>query len=100
MIGGLDHRLSVIICDRTIESLLFADYELLDRMKIHSGKLSVRIGDTVDGKNLIGLLAQHLRPGEKYDKTVHGRALSRTMRFSEDVLARSRSLRKLRKELA
>jgi hypothetical protein len=92
--------IAVIVSDRYFECTLFADYDLIDRLAILSEHISQHIGDTTDGVNVFGLLHSALMPGKRYDKVTHGLGLARKMSLSDDVIARSRALQKLKKELA
>jgi len=91
---------AIVVADLSFESILFADYSLVDRLAILRTPLSPRLGATLDGKNALAHIADCLLPGKSYDKVVHGRALAQKLRLDEaGVLNRSRSLRKLLKEI-
>jgi hypothetical protein len=91
---------SIVIADKKFESILMADYELVDRLPILSKPVSANFGEILDGKDPKSIVDRALRAGAAYHKVRHGKALASKMRLdSEIVLGRSRSLRKLVKEL-
>lgn len=91
---------SVVVCDRRFENLLMADTNLVDRFRFLKSRFSEKVGNSVDGKNVVGAFNECCLKGEKYDKVAHGIALAQRMDLqNQQVLARSRSLRKLVKEL-
>jgi hypothetical protein len=90
----------VIISDKKFEAVVMADYELVDTLEILSRPVSPDFAPTLDGTDPKSLVDAALKPGKKYDKVRHGGALASKMRLNDErVLARSRSLRKLVKEL-
>lgn len=91
--------IAIIIADKYFECLLFADYDLLDSMPIFSERVSPRLGDTTDGKNVLALAKAALREGERYRKNEHGPILARRINLDSTAVAgRNRALRKLLKE--
>lgn len=97
---NLTTPLSLVISDKKFESVVMADYELVDRLPILSRPVSPDFGASLDGKDPKPILERGLKHGLAYHKVRHGGALASKMRLdSEDVLRRSRSLRKLVKEL-
>jgi hypothetical protein len=90
---------AVIVADRTFESILFADYENLDRLTILNGPVSHSFGEATDGLKVLSSLKGQLQPGQRYDKVYHGKGLAQRLKLDDaNVLARSRPLRKLLKE--
>lgn len=90
---------SIVVSDKKFESVLMADYELVDKLPILAQPVSPGFGPSLDGTDPKPLLDRALRPGMAYHKVRHGGALAAKMRLdTETVLRRSRSLRKLVKE--
>jgi len=97
---NLTASLSLVISDRKFESIIMADYELMDRLPILSRSVSPDFGIVLDGTDPKAVVDRALKPGKKYDKVRHGGALASSMRLEDlTVQSRSRSLRKLLKEL-
>jgi hypothetical protein len=95
-------NLCVVVCDRKFENAILADTHLVDRLNIIRGdhKFSALAPQTLDGIGVIGILADCMLPGKCYDKVEHGLALVRCLNYDDPtVLARSRCLRKLIKEM-
>jgi hypothetical protein len=91
---------SIVIADRKFESVVMADYELVDRLPILSRPVSADFGPTLNAKDPKPILERALQAGAAYHKVRHGAALASKMRLDDEVvLQRSRSLRKLVKEL-
>jgi len=91
---------SVVISNKKFECLLFADYEAVDKMKILHGPVSNRFPATTDEQNVLSWIRHTLRPGSSYEKIRDGKFLAQTMSMNDPaVLARSKPLRKLVKEL-
>lgn len=91
---------SIVVSDRMFESIVMADYELVDRLPILSRSVSGDFGVSIDGKNPMAILDRALLPGKAYHKVRHGGALASKMRLDSPIVtSRSRSLRKLLKEL-
>jgi hypothetical protein len=90
----------VVVANRTFESLLFADYAAVDSLPILRQAISHTFPNSCEGVKVIHWLNASMRPGYSYDKIRDGMTLAKTMRLSDaGVQARSRSLRKLVKEL-
>jgi hypothetical protein len=97
---NLSTAFSIIVSDKKFESVVMADYELVDKLPILERAVSPEFGDSLDGKDPKTIVDRALKPGTAYHKVRHGGALASRMRLdSETVLQRSRSLRKLVKEL-
>jgi hypothetical protein len=97
--ANITTNVAVIVADRCFEAILFADYNLLDRLSILSVPVSGRFGQTLDGTFPVTVVNNCTKHGEKYRKVEHGKALAQMMLLeNEEVLSRSRSLRKLVKE--
>lgn len=97
-LGGC--RLAVVISNRKFESLLFADYAAVDTLPILRHPVSATFPDTTDKRGVVSWLTRALDEGCSYDKVQHGAMLASRMNVGDPrVLARSRSLRKLIKEL-
>lgn len=91
---------AIVIADRKFESIVMADYELVDKLPILSRSVSADFGPSLDGKDPKPVVDRALRPGSAYHKVRHGSALASKMRLdNQTVLQRSRALRKLVKEL-
>jgi hypothetical protein len=91
---------TVVISNRMFECLLFADYAALDALNILKVPASEFLPASTDGRLILGKLKGHLRRGCYYDKLQHGIALAQKLDIAdENTLQRSRSLRKLVKEL-
>ena len=97
---NLDALVSVIISDKKFESVIMADYHLLDTLPILENPVSGQLPVSLDGVDPLGIIKLALRPGCKYDKVRHGSWLASRMRLDDSVIFnRSRSLRKLIREL-
>lgn len=93
-------EVSVVISNRKFESLLFADYAAVDRLPILKQPVSHTFPETTDGRGVVQWIKPGLENGCAYDKVQHGCFLAQSMDVaSEQVRQRSRSLRKLIKEL-
>jgi hypothetical protein len=91
---------TIVISDRQFEVLVMADYDLVDKLDILRQPVAPHFGDCLDGINPKAIIDSLLKPGRKYHKVKHGGALASKMRLADQtVLARSRSLRKIVKEL-
>jgi hypothetical protein len=98
--ANMEAAFSIVISDRKFESILMADYELVDRLPIISRSISNDFGASLDDKDPKSIVVRALKPGKAYHKVRHGGALASKMRLgNEMVLSRSRSLRKLVREL-
>jgi hypothetical protein len=98
---NLTARVGIVVCDRRFENLLMADTELVDNFKFLLSRFSDKIGQHSDGKNVVRLFNECCPKTQRYDKLAHGIALARNMAItSQAVQSRSRSLRKLVKELS
>lgn len=98
---GIHCRISVVVADRSFECIIFADYENVDALEILQYPVSSGFGAELDGKNVGAIVQRALKPGRKYDKIIHGVALTRRLRFREEaVQKRSKCLRKLLKEIS
>jgi hypothetical protein len=94
-------EVSIIVPNRQFECLLFADFDLVDRLKVFRTPISARLAGTTEEKKLSTHISACMRPNSKYDKVVHGKAIAQRMQLqSPQVLARSRSLQKFVKELS
>jgi hypothetical protein len=92
---------SVVVSNRKFESLLFCDYEAVDSLGILNGPVSVGFPPSTDERNVISWLHGSYKPGYNYDKVRDGKHLAQTLRLTDNVvLARSRSMTKLVKELS
>jgi hypothetical protein len=92
--------IAVIIADRYFECVLFADYEALHSLEIARTPGEVLFGTGTDSKNVLAIIKGDLRPNATYHKTKHGPCLAKQIRLDNPVvLSRSRSLRKLVKEV-
>lgn len=92
---------SIVVSDKKFESIVMADYELVDRLPILERAVSPDFGESLDGKNPKPIVDRALKPGMSYHKVRHGGALASRMRLDDEiVLRRSRSLRKLVHELS
>lgn len=96
-LGGC--QVAVVIANTKFESLLFADYDALDRLGLLAEKATHCLPRSVEGCGVLGKISRHLRSGIYYDKIQHGMALAQTMSLTAKTVGRSRSLRKLLKEL-
>ena len=93
-------NVAVVVSDRTFEVVVMADYELVDSLDIFRQSVIEQLGASLDGKNPVSLVREMIKPGSKYNKRSHGAKLASKMKLEDEtVLARSRSLRKLIKEL-
>jgi hypothetical protein len=93
-------QISVVISNKGFECLLFADYGAVDSLKILKGAVSHGFPESTEGQNVLKWIKQGLKPGASYDKIRDGMFLAQRMNLSDPtVVARSRSLRKLLKEL-
>jgi hypothetical protein len=98
--ANLESSFTVVVSDKKFEVVVMSDYELVDRMTILAHPVSGNFGPSLDGKNPKPIVDRALRPGQKYHKVRHGSGLASKMRLDDaTVLSRSRSLRKLVKEL-
>lgn len=94
--SNLVANVAIVVSDRVFESIVMADYQLVDGLGILTHPAADRLGAELDGKNPVSLIRDIMRPGSKYDKKRHGATLASTMGLGDQkVLARSRSLRKL-----
>lgn len=94
-------EICVVVSNRQFECLLFADFELIDQMEVFQEKVSVGLQGTTENKRLRSIIKRCLKPGSKYDKKIHGKAIAKRIRLHEPaVLGRSRSLRKLVEDLS
>lgn len=91
--------ISVIVSNREFESLLFADYQAVDSLKILDRPVSVAFPEHSDECDVVGWLRGAFKPGNNYDKVRDGKFLAQNMRLDSNVLIRSRSACKLVKEL-
>jgi hypothetical protein len=97
---NLEANVAVVVSDRTFEVVVMADYELVDSLDIFTRSITGLLGASLDGKNPVALIREMIKPGSKYHKKSHGAKLASKMKLADGiVLARSRSLRKLVKEL-
>ena len=97
---NLTTSFTIVVSDRKFESIVMADYDLVDNLPILSRPVSIDFGPTLDGKDPKPMLERALKPGASYHKVRHGGALASKMRLdSAVVLQHSRSLRKLVKDL-
>lgn len=96
---NLSADVAIVLSDKKFESIIMADYDLVDGMPILSRKVSPNFGNSLDGKDPRSILKSALKPGAAYHKVRHGAQLASKMNFTPTVLARSRSLRKLVKEI-
>jgi|SRR5579862_5288916 len=93
--------LAVVISDRKFESMLFADYAVVDTLPILARPISQDFPATTDRHSVISWLSPALVDGCSYDKVQHGAFLAQRLDVeSPSVRARSRSLQKLIKELS
>jgi len=93
-------NVAVIVCDRRFENLIMADTHLVDRFSFMNEKFSDAVGNEVDGKSVEGKFNDCCRSPHSYDKVLHGSALAQKMDLAcPEVQQRSRTLRKLLKEL-
>lgn len=91
---------SVIVSNKQFECILFADFDLVDRLQIFREPISPYLAGTTDGKKMKSVVKRCLKPRTKYDQVTVGQAIARRMNLrSVEVQARSRSLRKFVKEL-
>ena len=91
---------SVVIPNRQIECWLMADTSALDRSPLFERPLSPLLGDNLDETNVMKVINDNLKKGQKWDKPKFGKALVQKLNLeNETVLRRSRSLRKLIKEV-
>jgi hypothetical protein len=89
-----------VISDPKFEATIFADYDNVDKLRILSERISHHFGEKTDGVNVLGHLNRAKRNGTSYDKIAHGHALAQKLTLNNPVvLARSRALRKLLKEV-
>jgi hypothetical protein len=72
--GKFSGRHSVMISDRTFESTVTADYELLNTLDIFSHPMTNELSTSLDDKYALSLIGQVIKPGSKYNKklTVQG----------------------------
>lgn len=96
---NLTTDVGLIISDKQFESIVMADYELVDTLPILARAVSQDFGDRLDGKNPKAILDRALKPGCCYHKIREGRHLASKMRMRDQMVQeRSRALRKLIKE--
>jgi hypothetical protein len=99
------HRLagcsvSVVVSNREFETMLFADYEAVVRLPFVTGVASRHFPASTDCQNVLSWIRGFCKPGYSYDKPRDGKFLAQRINLqSPEVLARSRALRKLVKEL-
>jgi hypothetical protein len=92
--------LAVVISNKNFECILFADYAAVDRLAILRAPVSVNFPSETDGRGVLSWIKEFLKPGYAYHKIRDGMFLAQRVEFSQpEVKARSRSLRKLVKEL-
>lgn len=97
-LGGC--ALSIVISNRKFESMLFADYSAVDELPILTQPISQNFPDTTDDRSVTSWLNPALGDGCVYDKVQHGAMLAQRIDLANPrVQERSRSLRKLVKEL-
>ena len=97
---NLEIDFSVVLPDPCFECWLFADTTALDNSPLFTRRLSEVIGATTDGRRIESLIKPHLKKSEKWDKVKFGKPLAQRLDLTNPaVLAASRSLRKLVKEL-
>lgn len=63
---------SIVVSDRKFESVVMADYELVDRLPILSRSVVGDFGASIDGKDPKAILERALLPGKAYHKVRHG----------------------------
>jgi hypothetical protein len=97
--ANLTSNVALVVSDRRFESIVLADYDLVDTLGILQRPVSLDFGATLDGKNPKAILDRALKPGAQYHKVKHGGYLASRMALDEGVLSRSRSLQKLIKEV-
>ncbi len=91
----------VIVANREFETIVFADYAVVDNLGCLKGPISQTFAVSTDSQNVLGWLKGHLKPGHSYDRPRDGKILAQKMDLSSPVvLNRSRALRKLIKELS
>ena len=94
-------QVGVVISDMNFESVLFADYEVVDQLTIlESENVSSTFPPSTDGQNVLPWISHSLKPGHAYQKIRDGMFLAKRIQLtSQHVQARNRSLRKLVHEL-
>jgi len=91
----------VVVANREFETIVFADYAVVDNLGCLKGPISQTFAVSTDSQNVLGWLKGHLKPGHSYDRPRDGKILAQKMDLSSPVvLNRSRALRKLIKELS
>jgi hypothetical protein len=91
---------AVVVSNREFETMLFADYAAVDGLESLTGPISQTFASSTDSENVVGWLKGNFKPGHSYDKPRDGKILAQRMELDNPaVLARSRCLRKLIKEL-
>jgi hypothetical protein len=91
---------SVVVCDKKFESVVMADFDLVDTLPILAGPVSQNFGANLNGKDPLSIVKAALRPGSKYDKVRHGSWLAGNLKLDDAVVfSRSRCLSKLIKEI-
>jgi hypothetical protein len=95
-----DCTIAVVISNRKFESLLFADYAAVDSLPILKHPISHTFSATTDATSVVTWITPALEEGCAFDKVQHGAILAKRMNLDDPrVQQRSRSLRKLIKEL-
>lgn len=93
-------EVSVVVADREFETMVFADYGVIDTLPILEAPVSHEFPATTDSRGVVSWLKGRFKAGNSYDKPQDGKFLAQRMDLaSPDVLARCRGLRKLVKEL-
>lgn len=94
-------QVAIVISDLNFESILFADYETVDRLPIlKTENISLNFPTSTDRQSVISWIGHHLKPGESYQKIRDGMFLAQHLQLDKvEIQARSRSLRKLIREL-
>jgi len=98
--ANLNCDVSVVVANRKFENLLFADFDLVDRLPILDRPLAPELSCPIDGVGVLSKVHKCSKKGQHYDKRIHGHAIAKKMDvMSEVVRGRSRCLSKLLREL-
>jgi hypothetical protein len=93
-------EVTVVISDKAFECILFADYTAVDKLPILKNAISDTFPPVTDGEGVLSWVKPGLKPGHSYHKIRDGMFLAHHIALTQpEVQARSRSLRKLIREL-
>ncbi len=97
----LTMTLSVVLANRQLECWLLADTTALDMSPLFKNSISGLLGENVDERNVLNIIKANLKSGVNWNKRRYSKKLAQHLDIKNPkVLGRSRSLRKLVKEIS